>query len=345
MRSWMQISKMLMNTKKQYVKFGRTFLIVSLFLVRVLTCIGQYPDRNIRVIVHVSPGGGTDTMARLLLQFVGKTLGKTFIIENYQGAGGQVGYTTLASAAPDGYTIGTITTTSIITHELTRENVAYNLQESFVPIARIAHDPSAIFVRSDSPIMTIEDLFQEARDHPGQISCGGSMIWGTHHIHSILLKKLCSVDLNFIPFDGLAESRNNLLGGHIDVAIGGTMEYVPLLQSGDVRALAVASQRRQPHMASVPTYKEKGYPIIIGSDRGLAAPMGTPKEIIELLSSVIHEVLANHQFISRSKEMNLYDITAYLDNKEFAKYLSDLKKELLDVISNPPVNRRIFRKE
>lgn len=300
----------------------------------------QYPEKNIRVVVHVSPGGGTDAMARLVLKYVGDKLGTSFIIENFKGAGGQVGYTTLSMAEPDGYTIGTITTSSIVTHELTRKNVSYSLKESFVPIARVVSDPSVIFVRADSPIKNIEMLMEMARAEPGMISCGGSMVWGTHHVHCIMLKEICGFKLNFIPFDGLAESRNNLLGGHIDVAIGGTSEYLSLIESGKVRALVVASEERLAHLPSVPTYTELGYNLKIGSDRGFAAPANTPETYVKLLSETIREVINDPKFLDLAEKMKFKEVLAYLDSKDFDKYLLNLHNELNNFIGDRNINNK-----
>jgi tripartite-type tricarboxylate transporter receptor subunit TctC len=308
-------------------------LLLIYFLVIIHPLIAGYPEKNVKVIVHVSPGGGTDTMARVVLKHVGDKLGTSFIVENFKGAGGQVGYTTLAMAKPDGYTIGTITTMSFISHELTRKNVAYQLKESFIPIARIVNDPSGIFVRTESPIESIEDLFDRARKHPNMISCSGTTIWGTHNIHCILLEQICGIKLNFVPFDGVSESRNNLLGGHVDVAAGGTSNFISLLEAGKVRALVIASENRLKHLPTVPTYHELGFDLVIGSDRGFAAPKGTPSEYIRVLSAAIEEVLQDPTFLLIAERMSLAPILSFLDYKEFVEYLFDLREDVSKIVS------------
>ncbi len=307
-------------------------LLLIYFLVIIQPLIAGYPEKNVKVIVHVSPGGGTDTMARVVLKHVGDKLGTSFIIENFKGAGGQVGYTTLAMARPDGYAIGTITTMSIITHELTRKNVAYQLNESFIPIARIVNDPSGLFVRTESPVQSIEDLFEQAKEQPDMISCGGSMVWGTHHVHCILLDQISGVKLNYIPFDGVSETRNNLLGGHIDLSAGGTSEFMSLIDAGKVRALVIASESRLKELPDVPTYRELGYDLVIGSDRGFAAPKGTPIEYIKILSQTIAEVIQDSTFLQAADKMLLTPILAYLDYEEFREYLLKLKEDVSKIV-------------
>jgi tripartite-type tricarboxylate transporter receptor subunit TctC len=172
--------------------FKRSFYLMSIILVLLFLLIGtaipamaSYPEKDIRVIVHVSPGGGTDTMIRLVTKYMGEKLGVNFIVEDHSGAGGQIGYTALAMSEPDGYTIGSCTTMSFVTHELTREGLAYNLKESFDPIARIELDPSVCVVPANSPYETLDDLIQAAKENPGKVNWGGTMLYGTHHIHAI----------------------------------------------------------------------------------------------------------------------------------------------------------------
>jgi len=315
--------------KKPDLQLLICFLICALGI--FCTVFAGYPEKHVKVVVHVSPGGGTDTMARIVLKHAGEKLGTSFIVENYKGAGGQVGYTTLAMAEPDGYTIGTITTMSFISFELTRENVAYKF-ESFIPIARIVNDPSGIFVRTESPIQSIEDLFERAKKHPNRISCSGTSIWGTHNIHCILLDQKCGVKLNFIPFDGVSEARNNLLGGHIDVAAGGISNFMSLLNAGKVRALVVAGRSRLKELPMVPTYHELGYDLVIGSDRGFAAPEGTPIEYVKILSETIEQVLQDSTFMKAADKMLLTPILAYLDYNEFNEYLLKLRNDVKEIV-------------
>ena len=120
-------------------------------------------------------------------------LGINFVVENHKGAGGQLGYTTLSQAEPDGYTIGTITTMSIVTHELTREDIPYTLRDSFAPIARIVLAPSGFYVPADSPFETLEDLVEYAKGNPGKLSLASDILWGTHHVQLKLLEKAAGI--------------------------------------------------------------------------------------------------------------------------------------------------------
>ncbi len=309
-------------------------ILYSIALMVILVCflmgisspvLAAYPERDIKVIVHVSPGGGTDTMIRLVTRFMGEKLGVNFIVEDYSGAGGQIGYTTLAMAEPDGYTIGSITTMSIVTMELTRDGVDFNFKDDFSPIGRIQYDPSAAVVPIDSPFNSIDDLVAYAKENPGRVNIGGTLLWGTHHIHAALLEDVSGAKFSYIPFDGVSETRSAILGKHIDVGTSGSTEWQPQIEAGQVKCLAVAGNQRMEFLPDVPTYRELGYAFEVGSDRGLAAPNGTPEEYVEILSKTLKEVLEDPQFLIEAEKIGIKSTLGYLNGPEFKNHLSELQ--------------------
>ncbi len=309
-----------------------TFLLICLLIGLTSTVMANYPEKDIRVVVHVSPGGGTDTMIRLVTKYMGEKLGVNFIVEDYSGAGGQIGYTTLAMAEPDGYTIGTITTMSIVTMELTREGIEFSLKDSFAPVARIVYDPSAAVVPVDSSFETMDDLIEHAQDNPLKINVGGTMLWGTHHVHAALLENVTGAQFTYIPFDGVAETRSAILGKHIDVGMSGVTEWLPLIEEGQIRCLAIAGNKRMDILPDVPTYSELGYDFEVGSNRGLAAPAGTPAEYIQILSQTVSEVLEDPEFLEEAERIGITTIINYLDGPEFHDYLINLQGNMEEVL-------------
>lgn len=314
---------------------GIFVLVMGFIAMSVSTpALAKYPDKNIRVIIHVSPGGGTDTMARLVLRYAGEKLGTKFVIENHKGAGGQIGYTTLSMAKPDGYTIGTITTMSIVTHELTRKNVAYQLSKSFAPIARVVLDPSSSCVLVGSPYKTLGDLVDAAKKNPGKINWGGTMLWGSHHVHMALVEKAAGIKLTYIPFDGAAELNTNILGGHLDVGATGISEFAPLVKQGKLRCLAVGSPKRMSLLPDAPTYKELGYDVEIGSNRGFAAPAGTPQDRIDILSKAIEDALQDPAFIKDARKVGIEPTLSYLNAQDFKTYLLNLQDTMRPMLKD-----------
>jgi tripartite-type tricarboxylate transporter receptor subunit TctC len=315
-------------------------LIICCFVVSIIALqgasltvfAGDYPDGNITVIVHVSPGGGTDTMARTVWKHAERLSGTHFVVENHKGAGGQIGYTKLATSKPDGYTLGTITTLSIVTHELTRKGVVYSLKKSFRPIGRVVLDPSVVVVRADSPFKTLQDLISAAKEKPGKLNWGGTFLYGAHHVHYIMFKRATGAELQYIPFDGAAEARAALLGGHIDVGSGGVSEYAQLVKEGKARILVVGGEKRYPALPEVPVYADLGYDVQIGSNRGFAVPTGTPDDRIKWLEDLLAKVMKDPKFLEEAKKVGIADTFAYLPGDKFYTYLTklqDLMREIL----------------
>ncbi|PLX35637.1 MAG: hypothetical protein C0605_09060 [Hyphomicrobiales bacterium] len=319
-----------------FKKLGRTFS-VALCVAASAVMMGSvsaadYPDRDIKVSLHVKPGGGTDTMSRLVWKHAGRLTGTNFIVQNYPGAGGQIGYTLLSQAKPDGYQLGAITTLSIVTHELTRKGVTYSLKKNFRPIGRVVLDPSVVVVRADSPYKTIEDLIAAAKKDPGKINWGGTFLYGAHHVHYIMFSKATGAKLQYVPFDGAADSRAALLGGHIDVGSGGVSEYAALAKEGKVRILVVGGGQRYSALPDVPIYKDLGYDIQVGSNRGFAVPTGVPEERIKYLDDLLAKVVKDPQFLEEAKKVGIAATISHLSGKEFQTYLlklQDLMREIL----------------
>ncbi len=311
------------------------YILIALLCFAPLTSAGDsYPtDKPIKVIVHVPPGGGTDNMARLVLQYAGKVLNTDFVIENHKGAGGQVGYSVMARSHPDGYTMGTITTMSIVTHELTRKNVSYKIEEDFIPIARVVMDPSALFILASDSISTFNELLKMAKEGEKKINCAGTAYWGSDYVHLKRLENLTNTSFNYIPFDGVSEVRNMLLGGHVRVASGGMANFRSLIKAGKVKPLVVASEKRLQLFPDIPTYSELGYQLITGSSRGFAFPKETPQEYVDLLSNTILEVLQDPAFLVQAKKMGFKEFIDPLNSTEFRNLLLELSKVMSELVA------------
>lgn len=314
-------------------KFAKKFqkvIAVPLLLLCFLVVSGvpaqaEFPEKPIHVIVHTSPGGGVDTMARLTFKHAGRLSGADFVVENFAGAGGQIGYTKTSMSKPDGYTLGTISTMSIVTHELTRKNVPYTFEKNFQPLARVTLDPSVLAVKADSPYKTLDDLIAAAKENPGKISWAGTFTYSTHHIHNLVFEKQTGTDLQYVPFDGGAKAIASLLGGHVDVAASGLGEFAPLVKSGEVRILASAGDSQWKSLPEIPLYKDLGYKISLGSNRGVAIPAGASPEVVKWFDDLFTKVAQDEEFLKEAEKISIAPTIAHLGANDFKVYLTDLQ--------------------
>lgn len=304
-------------------------MFLSLFSVGVLA---KYPDRTITLFNHTSAGGTTGMMAELVAKHMEKRLGVNVIVRYLPGAGGSIAYTALALSPPDGYTMGTTNTMSFVTNEINTEGLAYTLKDSFTPIAQVVFDPSGIVVPADSPFKTLDDLIKAAKENPGTISWGGTMLGGAHHIHALILEREAGIKLNYIPFDGLSEIKTAILGGHIDVGASGMSGWTELINEGKLRCLAFAGINRIALLPDVPTYTELGYAVQTGSNRGYSVASGTPKEIVDLLTNTIKEVLESPEFLAEAETLGMAHTLDYLSGTDYHAYLLKLQVNMREFL-------------
>lgn len=304
-------------------------MFLSFFSIGVLAV---YPEKDITLFVHVSPGGTTDLTARTIAKHMEKRLGVNIVLKYLPGAGGSIAYTALALSPPDGYTMGTTNTMSFVTNEINTEGLAYTLKDSFTPIAQVVFDPSGIVVPADSPFKTLDDLIKAAKENPGTISWGGTMLGGAHHIHALILEREAGIKLNYIPFDGLSEIKTAILGGHIDVGASGMSGWTELINEGKLRSLAFAGINRIPLLPDVPTYTELGYAVQTGSNRGYSVASGTPKEIVDLLTNTIKEVLESPEFLAEAEKLGIAHTLDYLSGADYYAYLIKLQGNMREFL-------------
>ena len=269
------------------------------------TAAAQYPERPIEMIVAYAPGGGTDVAARTLAPYIEKYLGEgaSITVLNKPGAGGEIGFTELATAEPDGYTIGFINTPNIATIPVERET-RYSVDD-FQPVGNVIDDPGVFAVLPDSEIKTLDDLVAAAKASPGQLTYSSTGIGSDDHLAMLKFQRLADIELRHVPFDGSAPSRAALLGGHIDVGVINAGEAMPYVEEGQIRLLGQMGEERWEGAPDAPTFKEQGYDIVSGSQRGIAAPKGVPQEIVDKLAAAIEQAVNDPEFQKQAEEQAL----------------------------------------
>ena len=250
-----------------------------------------YPERTIKLIVPFPAGGPTDVAARLVAQSLSPRLGHNVIVENQSGAGGRIGAKTVATAAPDGYTLLLGGTNVNAISGAIYTNLGFEPVRSFAPVAMIYTDSLALALSPRVPADTSEELVKYAKDNPGKLKYGAPPGLYTH-IASEFFKVKTGTDILFVPYKGGAPAVTDLLGGHIEMVFNNKSNLLALFKDGKLKALAVTSQTRWPELPQTPTMNEVG---ITGFPSevlfGLLAPAGTPAPIVDQLNRAINEGL------------------------------------------------------
>lgn len=282
---------------------------------------GSYPERPVTMLLAFPAGGGTDVAARLLAKVMERELGQSIVVVNRPGAGGEIGFTELARARPDGYTIGFINTPTIQTIPIERPQARFRLDD-FAPIANVVDDPGCIWVRPDSPFRGVADLVEAAKRRPGEISYGTSGIGSDDHLAMLALERIAGVRFLHIPFAGGAPVRTATLSKQIDLGVANAGEGVSDSRQGLLRALGIMAPQRWEGAPEVPTFREQGFDVVDGSMRGLAAPAGVPREILDRLARAARRAMADPEFVAGAQQLQLP--LRYLDPDAYRTELRQL---------------------
>lgn len=264
-----------------------------------------FPSRPIELYVGFAPGGGTDITARTVAKFLETELGGSVLVVNKPGASGEIALAQVARAEPDGHTLAVTNMPGFVTIPIERK--AQFKLDDFHLVANLVSDPSAFSVAPDSPIRSIEDLVKAARERPGQITFGSTGIGTDDHLALALFEEATGVKLNHIAFRGAGPLATALVGKHVDVAGLNVGEAVP--QGANLRIVAQAGAARSRFAPDVPTFKERGIDIEMGSERGLVAPRGLDGATVERLAAAVDRVFKNAEFLTRIEQQ--YTEAAY----------------------------------
>ena len=284
--------------------------------------LAAYPEQPIRMIVAYGAGGGTDIIARVMAPYIARYLGNnaSIVVMNRPGAGGGIGFSEVAGAQPDGYTIGFINTPNVLTIPIERK-VNFHWQ-GFDLLGNVIDDPGNFSVHADSPIRNLKELVAYAKANPGAVTYGTTGIGSDDHLAALMFERAAGVKLTHVPFKGAAEVHNAIASKQIFMAamnIGEALQY----QKGGtpLRHLGQMSTTRTVLAPNVPTFKEQGYDIVMASLRGIAAPKGLPAPVRQQLVSAIEKAAADPEF--QAKAANYFAPLRYLAP---AKYEAELKE-------------------
>jgi tripartite-type tricarboxylate transporter receptor subunit TctC len=296
-------------------------ILSILFLLSLITVMpvsaAEFPTKEVQIIIPWAAGGATDLIFRALAASTEKYLGKAVIVVNRPGGAGAVGYTEVFQAKPDGYTlVSAITPLTILPHQV---STAFTYK-SFDPIINVVRDPGMFLVRSDAPWKSLKEFLDYAKKNPDMITVGNSGAGGGVHLIALAFEKTAGVKFNHIPFAGGGPSVTALLGGHINAVTVSPPEGIEHVKAGKLKIIALFADKRFELFPDVPTVKEQGIDFVMGQWRGLAAPKGTPPDVINKLHDAFKKGMNDPVFIKNAKDMvvNL----SYLDPEAFGKLMA-----------------------
>jgi tripartite-type tricarboxylate transporter receptor subunit TctC len=283
----------------------------ALFGVMLLILAGNaaaqtYPARPVKLIVPFPPGGNTDIVGRLIAQKLTDAFGQQVYVENRGGAGGTIGAEAAAKSPPDGYTLFFATTGTLASAPSLQPNLRYDPVKAFAPISTLANAPVVVIATDAVPANSLQQLIQLARSKPGQLKFGSAGTGHFVHLAGEMFKSAAGVDLFHVPYKGVNAALTDMLGGRIELMFDTIAQYEPHLQSGKLRALAVAHPKRLARLPNVPTTAEAGLAgYELASWFGLAAPAGTPAEVISRLNSEVLKALSTQEAIDTLGKLGL----------------------------------------
>lgn len=289
----------------------------------------KFPDKPVTMIVAYSPGGGTDLAARTIGKYMEKYLGQPVVVENRSGAGGQIGFTALSKATPDGYTIGMLNVPALNMLAAVRENITYKPSD-FVPLANAILDPVVLAVGEKSEFKDMKSFIEYAKKHPGEIILGVDGPQTNAQLQALIMEKALGLKLKYVFYNGAAPALTATIGNHVVGTTPGASEAQTYVQNGQLRVLTVFSEKRFPGLPDVPTYKEVTGKMIsyVPSNRGIGTQSAVPAERKKILEDALKKAIADPEFQQKAKEIGLP--IYYQDSKSFQKTIAVLENELVN---------------
>jgi len=267
-----------------------TLIVLGGASLAVQAAAPAYPERPVRVLVGLAPGGGTDSVARVLTQKLAEVFSQSFVVDNRPSAGGNVAGELAARAMPDGYTLITVTPTHVVNPSLYR-NLRYDAIKDFAPVGLIVNAQYYLSVSNAVPVKSVKELITYARTRTPRISYASSGIGSANHLSGELFRSMAGIEMVHVPYKGGAPALAALISGEVQVSFTSGVA-ISHAKAGRLKTIAVTGGKRTPIAPDIPTISESGVPgYEVTGWYGLAAPAKTPRTVIERLNTTINRVL------------------------------------------------------
>lgn len=313
-------------------------LIGRLILVAMLSVTAaaaqEYPSKPIRIVVPYSPGGGTDTVARLIAVRLSAALGQSVVVENKPGASANIGAEFVARAPADGYTV-LVTAPNFTTSEALYDKLTWRF-EDFVPVIHLVRYANVLVAAPESQLATVGQMTARAKASPGSLTYGSAGTGSNSHLAMELLKQRVSVNIEHVPYKGSGPLKTDLLGNHIPLGVDGLGGLVDLIKSGKVKALAVLAPKRTPLAPDVPSLGDLGINDVDGNGwYGALVPAGTPVAVVSRLHAAFAAALQAPEMRERLTAMGVEPVGG--SSEEFRSYLLGERRKWASVISTAKI--------
>jgi tripartite-type tricarboxylate transporter receptor subunit TctC len=268
----------------------------------------DYPSRPIKIIVCLPPGGGVDTVTRIISERLQHRLGQTIVIENKGGQSGNIGAEAVFNAEPDGYTLLASQPAPITTNPLLYKSMSFDPTRS-TPVAVLTAIPNTLTVRANFPAKNVQEFIAYAKANPGKVTYASQGNGTTSHLTGVMFEQATGTKLLHVPYRGTAPAINDLMGGHVDVLFNEVATSTEMHRSGRARILAVTTPQRVPELPDIPTMQEAGLAGFVSDTwNAISAPPKTPAPIVAKLNAAINEVLAAPEMQAQLRTLHLQPI-------------------------------------
>ncbi len=307
----------------QAPRIGRRQLVLGALSATALTATSSrlsaqtWPERSITFICPWPAGGTADQSMRALCSVAARVLGQSIAVENKVGASGMIGAKALASAKPDGYTIGQIPIS--VTRFSQLGTLAADPRKDFTYIARTSGQTFGIAVPANSPFKTLKDFVAHAKANPGKVSYAHAGVGGATHVGMEEFASVAGIQFNHVPYKGGSEALQGVLGGHVD-ALADSSSWAPHVEAGKLRLLATWGELRTARFKDVPTLRELGYDVVVDAPNGIGAPKGLDPAIAAKLRDAFKQAVASAEFKSVIDKLDAPLL--YLDGPDYEKYVN-----------------------